>query len=501
MFYVGSVFKTQFSASADVIGAPAQTALLTNRATIIINRDTSVTINGQKAKTRFTPLKDIDRMQLILIEKPDRPMSTVSYTFKLPDHISVGAVNIIPTLVHSYTFSVEKQIIDRQTFTISAEDISPQATLSVQIDFPKGALFFPPSLVLLSFIVNTSIYWWIGLSVAVPLVCFLILGVIIYRRSYFNRRFKGVKPQNKPPSSLPVAACEVLQSGRITKRSLAATIIDLANRGYVEIGYHGNNFKLGKHRQFKLPSQADIARVQAPTDIAAILQAVSLIKDDTDLKYYERLLLSKLFSEDSTIVGRQQVEERLEHRLFSEKIARSYQEIYKIANRNGYFIENPAGYHKRTKIAGIILFYLGFIGFALGVKFFPEPKTALLVWVGMIFSALVLISQSTKLPVLNERGARELGNWLAFRAYLADSELIPYGRINSNLFQRYLPYAIVFNVEKEWSARFRDHPFMPPSWFVSEDTYTTILQFDSELFPMVEWIGQSLSLARTPTVD
>lgn len=501
MFYVGSVAKTQFSASAAVVGAPAQTALSTNRATIIINRDTSVTINGQKMRTRFTPLKDIDRLQLILIEQPDRPMPIINYTFKLPDSVSVGTVNIIPTLVHSYTLSVEKQIIDRHTFTISAEDISPQATLSVQIDFPKGALLFTPSLSLLSFLINTSIYWWIGLSLAVPFICFMILGVIIYQRSYFNRRFKVVKPQNKPPSNLPVAACEVLGSGRITKRSLAATIIDLANRGYVEIGYHGNNFKLGKHRQFKLPSQADIARVQAPTDIDAILQAVSLIKDDTDLKYYERLLLSKLFSEDLTIVSRQQVEERLERRLFSEKIARFYQEIYKIANRNGYFIEDPALYHKKFKIAGIILFYLGFIGFVLGVKFFPDPKTALLVWVGMIFAALVLISQSTKLPVLNERGARELSNWLAFRAYLASPKLIPYGRMNSNLFQRYLPYAIVFNIEKEWSARFRDHPFMPPSWFVSEDTYTTIEQFDSELFPLVEWIGQSLSLARTPTVD
>ena len=240
---------------------------------------------------------------------------------------------------------------------------------------------------------------------------------------------------------------------------------------------------------------------QAPSDIDAILQAVSLIRDNTDLKYYERLLLSKLFSEGAAVVNREQVEERIEHRLFPEKIAVFYQEIYRAANRNGYFMEDPALYHRKFKLAGILLFYTGFIGLVLGVKFFPEPKNALLIWVGMIFSALALISQSSKLPILNEKGVKELQNWLAFKAYLSSSELIAYSQMGSNLFQKYLPYAIVFNVEKEWSARFRDHPFMPPAWFLSDDTYATIEQFDSELFPMVEWIGQSLSLARTPTVD
>lgn len=501
LFYAGSVAKTQFSASADVIGAPQQTAVNSSQSVITINPDTSVTINGETTKPRFTPLKDIDRMQLILIEKPDNSIPNVDFIFKLPSNVDVKSVNIIPTLVHSYTFNVQKKIISPDAFSISAQNISPQATLSIQIDFPKGALAYPLPLALISFMINTSLYWWIGLSLSVPLLCFMILGVIIYRRSSFNRRLKGLKPAAKPPSDLPVAACEVLFAGRITQRALSATIIDLANRGYVEIGYHGNNFKLGKHRQFKLPSQADIAKIQAPSDIEAILQAVSLIKDNTDLIYFERLLLSKLFSDESPVVNREQVEERINHRLFSEKIAALYQEIYRVANRNGYFMEDPALYHRKFKIVGIILFYLGFIGLVMGVKFFPEPKTALLIWVGMIFSAWALISQSSKLPILNEKGVRELQNWLAFKAYLSSSELIEYRQMGSGAFQKYLPYAIVFNVEKEWSARFRDHPFMPPTWFLSDDTYTTIEQFDSELFPMVEWIGQILSLARTPTVD
>lgn len=501
LVYSGSFIRSQFRASADIINAPQQTAINTSESVITINSNSSVTIDGKKSKARFTPLNDFDRMQLILIEKPTSSIPYANYTVKLPANIDVDSINIIPTLVHSYTFEVDKHVINRNTFSISAQNISPQGTMSLQIDFPKGQLSYPASLAVISFLINTSLSWWIGLSLAIPLICFIILSIIIFKRTSFSRQFKDVQPLNKPPSDLPVAICEVLMDGRITKKSLAATIVDLANRGYVEIGYHGSNFKLGKHRQFKLPSEVDIAKIQAPSEIEAILQAVSQIKDKTDLKYYERLLLSKLFSQAAPIVNREDVEVRIEHRLFSEKIAMFYQEIYQIANRNGYFLENPAGYHKKFKIAGIILFYTGFIGFGLGIKFFPDPKTALLIWVGMIFSALVLISNSSKLPILNEKGIQELRNWMAFKKYLTSSDPVPYSRMSSNIFQKYLPYAIVFDVEREWSARFRDHPFMPPVWFISDDTYTTIEQFDSELFPMIEWIGQSLSLARTPTVD
>jgi len=56
-------------------------------------------------------------------------------------------------------------------------------------------------------------------------------------------------------------------------------------------------------------------------------------------------------------------------------------------------------------------------------------------------------------------------------------------------------------VEKQWTARFRLHPFTIPEWIVTDTEYHTIEQFDAELFPLINWLGSTLSLARTPTID
>ena len=69
------------------------------------------------------------------------------------------------------------------------------------------------------------------------------------------------------------------------------------------------------------------------------------------------------------------------------------------------------------------------------------------------------------MPRLTEKGIEEKWKWLGFKEYLHTAERFRLGAETTETFSKYLPYAIVFGVEKEWAERFADLPYQQPNWY------------------------------------
>jgi uncharacterized membrane protein len=84
------------------------------------------------------------------------------------------------------------------------------------------------------------------------------------------------------------------------------------------------------------------------------------------------------------------------------------------------------------------------------------------------------------MPARTVAGARTLEKVLGFAEFLerVDKERFETVVKTPEMFERYLPYAMAFGVEKKWAAAFRDIYVEPPSWYAGR----SMQGFNASLF-------------------
>ena len=445
---------------------------------IDVGSNGKVLINGKSSPGAFKIYPEYYEIRVLAIDNPGSYISSFRATINLPKDVSKDQVEEIIYGVHGVG-SYRADYQDSRTLIYQADNIASTATLSIVAHLPKDIL--TPTLYKRTIynITNVPAPIYLGVAIALPLLTFIIMMVMILRRRKDQILFLGVKPINKPPDKTPPAVAGVLLDGQVGAREIAATIIDLACRGYIYITRKGKNFTFGKRKGLNYMEIEKIA----------------------DLKPFEKILLSKIFEPDAFKSTREDVEWRVGHHIFSRKIAQVYLEVYNQATRSGYFIENPSAVHLRWRYTGIVLFVLGLIGFAHTALFAPDPKFTLIFWLGEITASSVIIRLSGLMPTRSAKGSRMLHWWMAFRNYLRERSPIEPGTNLLNKFVQYLPYAMVFGIEAEWARRFQDEPFTKPDWYESTEQVTTLDRFIGGLFPLINFVSVILAKSHEPTVE
>ena len=74
---------------------------------------------------------------------------------------------------------------------------------------------------------------------------------------------------------------------------------------------------------------------------------------------------------------------------------------------------------------------------------------------GSVVSVVVVYAFARVMPQRTRAGAQEQRKWEAFRNYLDDLAEFQDLETAQQTFERYLPYAIAFGVEKPWVRRFQ----------------------------------------------
>lgn len=444
----------------------AKIQILPNGKVIMDNRDIS------KALKRFPNYYELSA---VVLDNSGSFVGHLRTELILPKAVNLNQIEQNIIAIHGVE-SYSSSILDNQTLIFEADNISSQATVTVIARLPKDIVNPPLSEKILYFLNQLPFKVQLWLAIIFPLMTLLMLFYMVMKRRI--SRFKGLKfrPSPAPPRQISPALAGVLFDSWIGARGIASTLIDLANRGYIFIIHKETDFSFGKRKSMNLENMPE-------------------------LRKFERILLSKIFEPQEYKSTRGDVEMRVGHHIFSRKIAQAYLEVYNEADNVGYFIKNPARVHLRWKYAGIGLFFLGAAGFILTAWLAPDPKFTLFFWVGEMIAASEIIKFAPLMPVRSLFGDMEMKKWLAFREYLALRTSIEPKVALMDGYLRYLPYAIIFGVEVEWTRRFAKEPFVKPDWYESFEEVVTRDSFAQNLFPIISYVSGTLDKSHEPTVE
>jgi uncharacterized membrane protein len=307
--------------------------------------------------------------------------------------------------------------------------------LTIVVGFPKNlvAILEPKEVVaffdtivgkiVIAFFILLTTFWYLVLPF-----------YIIYRCFKYGRDPKATvgvttawfDPPKTPDGKRFMTPGEVgtLGDETVDLKDVSATIVDLARRGYLKIEER-------KKGDFYLVKEDKI--------------------EDDKLLTFEKSLLQEFFKSKKTISLK---EEKL-YQEVEEIKEKLYQEVVKIS----LFPESPEKTRKvYYVIAGLAMFTCNF------------------------FLALVAFIFGKNMPKKTLEGvnafavAKSLKNFLGSQKrqleFQADKQL---------MFEKLLPYAIVFGVEKIWARRFEDLDLKPPDWYqgYSSDRFNSYLFVNS----------------------
>jgi hypothetical protein len=324
--------------------------------------------------------------------------------------------------------------------------------------------------------------WPLGL----PLLAFW-LGLSAWMRRGRDPKEQSITVQYEPPDGMTPAEMGTLVDHEAEMRDVISTLVDLAVRGYV-----GIEERLEKHLFGLIKNTEYVFHLRKPRE------------EWSGLATHEERFLDALFSIASTeaawddiratFAEARRVHEaggELDREAFSARLAtagsrptqsvkqseltnRFYKSlpgikdgIYDKLVERGYYLRRPDKVKGNWLGLGIAALVLGLVGAAFLADSSPAWISPLALGAGAGISAVVLIGFGLLMPARTHAGARAREASLGFREFLERVESERYRMMitSPEMFERYLPYAMAFGVEKRWARAFDDLYRDPPDWY------------------------------------
>lgn len=277
--------------------------------------------------------------------------------------------------------------------------------------------------------------WYIGLPIYIPFKWYW---------SGRDPRPQAVRVWYDPPQAggRPLTPAETgsLIDETVDMRDIFGSLIQLAQKGYFQIVEE-------KKGEFTFVKKNEWS-------------------GDKKLMPFERELLNGLFDGKS--------ECKLKGRDISSAIQKVTDNLYDQIVSDGFFKTNPQS--TRTKyfvLAGIALF----------------TGNMCLAFVAFIFAKFM--------PAKTVEGAQQAGIGKSLKTFLTSQERqLEFQAKNQMMFEKLLPYAVAFGVEKIWANRFKDITLTQPSWYTGyNNNVFNAMYFSNTLHSSVS----TFSYSATPT--
>lgn len=309
--------------------------------------------------------------------------------------------------------------------------------------------------------------WPLGLPIPV------LLGMLfLWSRRGRDPRRLPVSVQYEPPGGLTPAEAGTLTDESADMRDITATIVDLAVRGHLRIEEQEESklFGLVKDQEF-------VFHRTEPKEGAQPLQG------------YESAVLEGIFRDGAR----------------KTKLSNLQNEFYKYLGgiksgimdrlvRQGYYARRPDHVRGRWVGSGIALgLIIAIGGAALASKTGLAPVSFVVAGIAI---GLIVIMVGYHMPARTIAGARTLEKVLGFAEFLERVDKERFERVvkTPEMFERYLPYAMAFGVEKKWAAAFRDIYLEPPTWYAGRNLHGfNAGLFSSRLSAMSTRAGSTMS--------
>lgn len=300
---------------------------------------------------------------------------------------------------------------------------------------------------------------WLLFAVSVPL--FFVLMFVIRKMILAWRARVGTAQLDPELLKASPAALTVLWRGFVSRRATAATVVDLARRGHVQILVRADALMIYRR------------------------------ESSDPLRDHETKLMDRWFGKnwDSKIHILAQENKR---QLVNEQSTQVNMAIYDEINAYGWFSPSPLLSHWQAMTVSFILTVVSSIAFFIIFTIFPNAAallwflTGCLVGVGLLYALAPQYTQHTT------SGYTAYSIMLAARVILTGHESIHVSQADSDTWQNWLPIAMVLGVPRQWLKRWMHHPFQQPAWFLTEDPIRTFDQFLTLLNPVLDIASESI---------
>jgi len=388
-------------------------------------------------------------------------------------------------------------------YTFDGASFDPKEAFTIDASWPKG-------------MVDRGAYWKdlfyqnYGIIISMLLIIITVVTCFVIWL-YREGRLKGkgtIIPQYEPPKNITPAMMEIIMKEQVTNRGLSATIIDLAVRGYVTISEDpGLLDKLSKGASESVSKILRIIRwilIVAVTtvfiyffvilvhDVFNLIFAVIIFlvltkvapspqtKDyrvskkseksytnDPSLLEYEKEYLNTLFSVGKEFSTRDmRWKSNMVKREFHRRMVKLKEITYKeTEEKTNAYVVGPAQEKKKVAIWSTVVFVLIFLTVGMsGSLLMPQYVYLIVVDICMTIILWAYVKFESR---LNTDGTQLKEDILGFKMYLHTAERYRLQNLKPEYFEKFLPYAMVFKIEKQWAKAFEKMDLPAPSWYHS----------------------------------
>jgi Predicted membrane protein (DUF2207) len=238
-----------------------------------------------------------------------------------------------------------------------------------------------------------------------------------------------------PPADLPPAVVGALVDEQVDQRDIVATLVDLGRRGILRINP-------GTSGDF----------------------SVTLLRDPLDVSPFEGALLATIFGSDLRINRVVALSEA--KAAFDEAGSRLRSILYDELVQHGFFPTRPSRTRILWEAAGVTLMVVAAVaGWASMSTLFDIEPTVWMPGAALLALGALVWFVARVMPRKTVAGAKAAAEWRAFGKYLKQIDEFEQLDMAQDLFDRYLPYAIVFEIETSWITTFSRVATPAPRWW------------------------------------
>ncbi len=246
-----------------------------------------------------------------------------------------------------------------------------------------------------------------------------------------------------PPSDELPGIIGTLLDERADMQDLMATLVDLAQKGYLVIEQTKTGGLMGMFESVDFRFH----KGDLPVNLLAI---------------HEQRLMQGLFplgASENTMSGLREK--------FYTHISGIKKGLYEEAVRRDYFPRSPDTTRNSWLIGGIATMAVGFVLWQMAkthlVQVISPFSVLFAIAVGLVGAAAVLVS--SEMPVKTQKGSQEAARWRAFRRYLSNIDQYADVELAAQHFDKFIPFAIAFGLEKQVTQKVIPAMKSMPTWY------------------------------------
>lgn len=385
---------------------------------------------------------DHDELYWNVFSGLDAPVNLVQATVVLPEANTQPSSRIyLADAGHEETVVQE----DPATTVFTAKVIASQAPVTIALGWQKGLIVKREY-----WIDWLSTNWYLILSALVVLLASVFCVLYWFFKEKYPHIGEVIVAEYEPPFGLPPLEAELLIRESTSQRAWPATAIDLAVRGHLEIKELPRQWYSFGNTYFEIRKKetADSLRPYESSFIDALFLLPSSVKDG--------VFSTKALAWNTT-----------EKRMLYLGLKSYEKDAMKEVDDTHAFARTLT----REKQGKHMLFAaIGICAAAIFVLLSYVQNSSMFLYslpVLSIFAATMLVFYTTRYEARRSPEGEALRKkWLGFKLYLKTAERYRLQNLTPETFEKYLPYAMIFGIEKKWAKNFESMNVASPAWYV-----------------------------------